>query len=627
MLACLIVTAVVYSPGLSGGYFFDDYPNIVDNTGWRINEISIASLARSAMSSPSSEFRRPLASLSFSINYMLTGDAPFGMKLTNLLIHLCNGALAFLLLRRLLVAGGIERARAPIAAMWCAGVWLILPINLTAVLYIVQRMESLANIFVLLGLIGYMRLRVRAPFRTRDAVYAAGWLVACTGIGLLAKETAVLLPLYALCLEATVLGFGEPGSRARKALTTIYVAILGIPLVIGAVWIVPTLFQPSTWATRDFSLATRLMSEPRIVLDYLVWTIVPTPSALSFYHDDFVQSQGLLTPWTTLLSIVTIVALLVSAWALRRRTPLASLGVFLFFASQTLTGTVLPLELVYEHRNYFASIGVVLAMSEVCRYFITRSTTCRWRLSMALIPLALVGWATALTVETAKAWGQPLSLAEELGRRAPESHRAQYELGRAYIIASGYDRSSPYITMAVPPLETAARMHGASILAEQALIFLYARVGLPVKETWWSSMRDKLHARPATVQDESALGALAQCLRSGGCRFDVDDLHAAFDAAMGQPAPSARLCAMYADFASASLQDPLSALHLSEKAVLRSPDEPVYRINLARRAIAVHEMDIAREQIDALRRLNFAGRLDDDIAALEHESRAIRDEP
>ena len=77
-------------------------------------------------------------------------------------------------------------------------------------------------------------------------------------------------------------------------------------MVVGLTWLLPALLRPETWATRDFTLPTRLLSEARIVVDYIVWTLLPTPGALSFYHDNFHISTGLLTPWTTLASIAVI---------------------------------------------------------------------------------------------------------------------------------------------------------------------------------------------------------------------------------------------------------------------------------------------------------------------------------
>ena len=103
---------MVYWPGLSGGFLFDDYPNIVDNHGVQPHDASIASLVSAALSSPSSEFKRPLASLSFAANYLASGLDPYWMKLTNLVIHLLNGWLVFLLARMLLQVTA-SHSRAP----------------------------------------------------------------------------------------------------------------------------------------------------------------------------------------------------------------------------------------------------------------------------------------------------------------------------------------------------------------------------------------------------------------------------------------------------------------------------------------------------------------------------------
>jgi protein O-mannosyl-transferase len=104
LLAGFAITTLVYWPGLYGGWLFDDNPNIVDNQGVQPHDASLASLVGAALSSPASDFKRPLASLSFAVNYLADGLNPFGWKLTNLVIHLFNGMLVFLLARMLLIA-------------------------------------------------------------------------------------------------------------------------------------------------------------------------------------------------------------------------------------------------------------------------------------------------------------------------------------------------------------------------------------------------------------------------------------------------------------------------------------------------------------------------------------------
>jgi hypothetical protein len=369
LFIAMLVTAMVYWPGLSGSFLFDDYPNILDNPGVQPRDASLASLVRAALSSPSSEFSRPLSSLSFAANYLTTGLNPYWMKLTNLVIHLLNGLLVFFLASALLesatdmtaTSNGFSavpeatsiHAHSGSIALLIAASWMLLPINLTAVLYIVQRMESLANLFVLIGLIGYVAAR-RRMLSNRDLSPATSgapgwgdfWLCAAsitlpTAFGLLAKETAVMLPFYALLIECFLYGFrvanlvypksADPiSSKATRVfdrrLLALYFFVLAIPFIAGAVLLLPSLLQPDLWNTRNFTLSTRLLSEARIVIDYVFWTVLPTPHALSFYHDNFNVSSGVLAPWTTLASLLALAGFVVLTWWLRQRLPLTALG-------------------------------------------------------------------------------------------------------------------------------------------------------------------------------------------------------------------------------------------------------------------------------------------------------------
>ena len=113
LLSMREITTTVYWPGLSGGWLFDDYPNIVDNKGVQPDHASVGELVGAALSSPSSRFKRPLSSLSFAANYLTGGLDPRGWRLVNLLIHLLNGVLVFWLARELLAGVFGERADPP----------------------------------------------------------------------------------------------------------------------------------------------------------------------------------------------------------------------------------------------------------------------------------------------------------------------------------------------------------------------------------------------------------------------------------------------------------------------------------------------------------------------------------
>jgi len=646
LAAALVITAVAYWPGLQGGFLFDDYPNIVDNKGVQPVDASLPSLVAAALSSPSSEFKRPMASLSFAANYLVTGLDPYWMKLTNLVIHLLNGLLAFLLASALLrTLPTAQNPHAGIVASLIAAAWMLLPINLTAVLYVVQRMESLANLFVLLGLIGYVTGRRRMLTQTVIRSPAnggglgrgrfssdTGGLILClisitvpTAIGVLAKETAVMLPLYALLIEWALFRFRktqesapspkEYGAETRCCdfrIIGMFLLVLVVPMVFGLARLLPGILKAETWATRDFTLSTRLLSEARIVVDYIVWTLLPTPSALSFYHDNFRISTGLLAPWTTLASIAVLTALIALAWWLRPRRPLVALGVVLFLGCQLPTGTILPLELIYEHRNYFATFGLLLAIVPLLAVPRGQSFTLPRHVLLAGL---LLCW-TTLTAMTAHAWGNPLRLAEDLALRAPQSPRAQYELGRTYIIYSHYDPASPFTKLAYAPLEKSAALPYSSILPEQALIFMNSRMKLPLRDAWWDSMIAKLKAHKPGVQDESSLGALTQCARENRCDLPQERMMESFMAALAHPSPSARLLATYGDYAWNVLNDPSLGERMTEEAIKTSPNEPAYQITLIRMLIAQGRKVEAEQALRKLNSLNIGGRLNQDLSAL-----------
>lgn len=617
----LLLAFIVYAPGLHGAWLFDDYPNIVDNNDLHIKHLSLPELTSAALSSPSSDFKRPLASLSFALNAYASGIDPFAMKLTNVFIHLVNGLLVFLLTRRLLARTSPPDRRDALTAMLVALGWMLLPINLTAVLYVVQRMESLANVFVLLGLYGYVVGRQRMLRSQPGFVLCAMSLLLGTGIGVLAKESAVLTPLYAFIVEWLLFRGRTPERRMPRRVAALFAVILLIPAVLGLAWIGPALFRASTWATRDFTMTTRLLSEARIVLDYFAWTVIPTPSALSFYHDEFRISTSLWSPPTTFLSILGLLALAGVAFAARRRAPMLSLGIAWFLAAQTLTATIIPLELIYEHRNYFASFGIVLGLVTWLRREESEPAGRSSMLPAVVIGIALTYWG-ALTAYTAYCWGEPVRLAQELAVRDPESPRAQYELGRTYIIVSRYKPDSPMVPLVAPALEKAAALPGSSTLAEQALIYFAARMHRPIKAEWWDSMERKLQRRPPSIEDESSIMSLSSCALEGLCDLPDDRVLQLYLLAVSHPKPRGRLLAAYGDFAWNKLGDRELGFRLAQAASAAEPAEPVYHMTVVKEALVLGNDAAVKEHMEALRRLNLNGRLDDSIKALQERAAA-----
>ncbi len=662
VLLLLAAGLLVYWPGLSGGYVFDDFGNLVDNPAFAPAALH-AHFWHSVWSTHSGPFDRPLSMLSFATQAWFTGLAPWPLKLGNVLIHLCNGWLVWLLSRRVLgwLEAGLPAGRrwlvgAETQALLVAAAWLLAPIQLTAVLYVIQRMESLAATFVLLGLLAYWHGRMRL---IRGRPHAWGWiwggLLAGTVLAVLAKETGVMLPAYAFVLEWLVLrgrlatpeappsptprgGGGREGegtvmqpfptpalpaggegvvgaSGARRAginpLVPVFLVVLVIPGVLGLAWLLPGVLSGAAYAARPFTLAQRLLTEGRVMVDYLHWTVLPSPNALSLYHDDIRVSTGWLQPWTTAASWALIAGLLGAALGLRRRAPLFALGVLWFFAGQSLLSTFVPLELVYEHRNYLPSWGVFIALFGLL--FAWSPADAERRRTLRLLTVgglaALVALYGVFTAIRAQIWGNPYRLAYFEATTHPKSPRASYDLGRMmFIMAKGPDSALSQLGMR--QMEQGALLPGADLQPLQALVFMAAKNGLPVRSRWWTEMRHTIATTPMSAEDVGALYSLIHCGIDGVCRYtpaDLRQLGGVLAFAVQRNPRRADLVTLQANFAANIAHDNPLAYQLMQRAVALSPGTYAYWKNLVVMQTAAGLFADARNVLERMRELDRFG--------------------
>jgi protein O-mannosyl-transferase len=606
---------LIYWAGLDGGFLFDDFPNIVTNTRVHVQKLAWSDWLSAAMSSPAADLPRPLAMVSFAANHYFTGLDPGPMKLTNVLLHACNSALVFWLcfqLVNLLPEPG--RARARLVPLVVAVAWSLHPINLSAVLLIVQRMEVLSHSFVLIGLLLYVSGR-RAQIAGHPGwLPIVGGLVGCTALGLSSKESAALTPLYALAIEWSILDFRARQQTTSKALKRFFILIVCLPAVLGLVWLAPRSLFEGAYTGRDFTLTERLLTEARVAWSYASWILLPDLGKLSLNHDDFVVSRGLLQPPSTFLALLGIPAYLIAAWRLRPNVPLAALGMMWFASAHLLTGTIVPLELVFEHRNYFASLGLLLGLVASLASSTLRG---RRRLGLSLAVLLTCFYATATSLR-AKEWGDPITLSRTEALKRPLSPRAAYDWGRTLVIISRYEPSSPAAQEALKALERARAIPGSTILPNHALIILASRTGIRMEPDWWSDMEEKLRDHPIGPQEKAALAALVACTNSGSCRLPRREMSRLFHAAL-QRGEDAEILNIYASYVWGQLRDAAMATELWSRAISANPSEAQYRINLTKLLIFLGRRADAEQQILALRGLGEVGQFRAQAAELERQ--------
>lgn len=355
----IILTVLVYRPTLNGGWNFDDLGHIVNNPAVHLDTLSPSSLVRAATGPLKN---RPLSYLSFAIDYHREGFTfeARAFHLTNLVIHLLATLAAWLFLRALLAAPTLGVPHPQVAALFGAAVFALHPVQFQSAAYVVQRMNLLAGLFIMTALAFWLYGRERQG-RGRLGFFIAAGISAL--LGLASKETtaalALLLPVVDLCLSGSSLREWALRRKAWLAGLATVAVIGGAVLFIGGNGL-------AGYKDRDFTPAERLLTQPRVVLWYAGLWFFPAPGRLSLEHE-FPVSRSLFSPASTLPALVVVIILTGLALFYSRRAPLLCLGWQWFIFGLALESSILPLEMVFEHRLYSPGLGLYLCSLDLYR--------------------------------------------------------------------------------------------------------------------------------------------------------------------------------------------------------------------------------------------------------------------
>jgi tetratricopeptide (TPR) repeat protein len=245
-------------------------------------------------------------------------------------------------------------------------------------------------------------------------------------LGFLCKQNAVLLPFFAFLVELFFFRHQALPQAARRRLYGFYgltVALPALAAVVGLVVGWDAIAQ--AYLHRDFTPWERLLTQSRVLFFYLGLMLFPQIRSFGLYHDDLVLSTGLLEPWTTLVSVLAWAVLVgLALWGVRRRA-LWSFAVLWYLVGQGLESSLLSLELVFEHRNYLPSFGILFAAA----YYLVRGLerlVKQRRLVYPVVGLLVVVLAFT-TFTRAGTWGDKYTVIEFSLRNHPNSSRTHGE--------------------------------------------------------------------------------------------------------------------------------------------------------------------------------------------------------
>lgn len=426
----LSLAAAALYPGLTGGFIFDDFHSFkklaIFNDG-----VSLDSMLRYLGASDTGPLKRPISIFSFLFDANNWPADPYPFKRTNLLIHLFNGFLLFWLIRLIFLNHKEWRNHADLVAFFAAGFWVLHPFFVSTTFYLIQRMAMLPLTFALLGFIGFAKGRMAfrdSQGRRKMLLFASTYLVVTLAV--LSKENGILYVFFIALFDAFVVrGFlGEPKLPAKLHLWLLKLPV--ICLVALLLFKLPSFLE--RYDVRSFSLYERVLTESRVLVDYLYHLFVPKYFTAGVFNDGFVVSKGLFEPLSTFFSMIFIGLLLGVAFWFGNRYIWSSFAVFFFFTAHVLESTVLPLELYYEHRNYVAAVffGVPLAMLMV--HLINNKSKVFY-----LVAAAFFAFLAFTSYLRATVWSDNFKLHDMTMNKFPNSIRAA-TLTASFYLENGY---------------------------------------------------------------------------------------------------------------------------------------------------------------------------------------------
>ena len=426
LLLALLATVGAYWTGLNGPFLFDDPSNLEPVRLWLTGKLLLAEVI---LPQPSLIYSRPVSMASFVLNALVFGDSGFGFKLGNLLVHLACGVLGYAMLRRALRLDARLAPQAGLLAALAAAIWLLHPLHVSTVLYAVQRMAQLSALFTLAAVWVFLVARQHlADGRTRAALlhlFLSFPLLVVLGV--LSKQNAAAAPAICLALE---LAYFSKNTRPGATVRNFFAVFLVLPaLVVAGILLLAPQKLLASYDEWDFTLGERLLTQARVLVDYMGMLLWPRGPQMGLYTDDFATSHGLFSPPSTLLCILVLVGISVLAVVVRKRAPSVFAGWFFFLAAHTVESGFLPLELYYEHRNYLPAFGLFLGAAGLLALVPEFKTNVLAPRKLGL--LAVGGLALVLALAThgrALVWRDIATIAQLGAVNHPDSMRAQFDV-------------------------------------------------------------------------------------------------------------------------------------------------------------------------------------------------------
>ena len=393
-LLIALATFLVYSNTFHATFHFDDTGSILED--YTLRNLSNLPLILQG--------NRGIPMATFAINYAVGGLNVAGYHIVNLAIHTTNGILVYFLVFLTLIRIDSLKDRAKRIAVYTSLLFAVHPIQTQAVTYIVQRMEILASMFMLTGLLLLIKGAEASKIYARVLLYGA--VAVSYLLGFCSKEMAITLPAIIFLYDYCFLAKGDMKKiTARLPLYLVLIAMLAF----FATKSLSGLQEIPGGSTVGFSVQSRepitsleagqqqagstigfqaispkeyAFTQFNVLMYYITLLFAPVNQNLDY---DFPMSKGLfdvpvvkeetvlnipipppIVSLVILLAIIGFAVYLLTHHASRitHHGRLIAFFILWFFIILSPTSGFIPIiDVIFEHRLYLASVGFFVIFS------------------------------------------------------------------------------------------------------------------------------------------------------------------------------------------------------------------------------------------------------------------------
>ena len=435
ILACG-ATAIVYLGTLAFGFVYDDEPQILKNPAiqsWRYLPEYFTSHVWSAIYPHSTgNYYRPLFLLWLRLNYVMFGARPAGWHATSILCHVVATLLVFRVTEQLT----LDRRIAFLAAL----IFGLHPAHIENVAWISGVTDPLMACLVLGSCSAFLSYR-----ESRKTSHLALSL-SCFVLALLAKETAIILPLLILALAwiipdgPTELETPGPDLVAALRLAAPFIIVVPVYLIIRY-----HALNGFAHALISISWTQVFLTWPSVLWFYAKHLLLPMHVS-EFYPLDYVRS---FTTSAVLLPLLFLIAVGAGVVGLIRLLPQKRAA---WFAVILIVLPLLPVldlrsltvgDIVHDRYLYLPSVGFAIL---VAMAIVALGDRLSERSSM-LVPAGLAAvvclYFAAMTLSGQMQWANNILLYTRGLESAPDNLTVRDNLANALLGANQPDRAIP----------------------------------------------------------------------------------------------------------------------------------------------------------------------------------------